>query len=36
MYLTTKVQLTRTNKDNINLDILYKLAYHKARLYNVG
>ena len=36
MYLTTKVQLTQNNKDNINLDILYKLAYHNARLYNVG
>ena len=36
MLLTTKVQLTRTNKDKVDIDVLYKLAYHNARLYNVG
>ena len=36
MLLTTKVQLSRNNKDKVDLDVLYKLAYHNARLYNVG
>ena len=36
MLLTAKVQLMRTNKDGVDLDVLYKLAYHNARLYNVG
>ena len=36
MILTTKVQLTKNNKDKVDLNVLYKLAYHNARLYNVG
>lgn len=36
MYLTTKIQLTLGNKDNIDLNILRRLAFHNARLYNVG
>ena len=36
MLLTTKVQLDRSNKDKIDINVLYRLAYHSARLYNVG
>ena len=36
MYLSTSVQLTTHNKDRVNLEVLRKLAYHNARLYNVG
>lgn len=36
MYLTTKIQISKNNKMDINTDILYKLCYHSARLYNVA
>ena len=36
MYLAASVQLTQYNKDNVNLEVLRKLAYHNARMYNVG
>jgi len=36
MYLSTSVQLTENNRDKVNLNIPRKLAYHNARLYNVG
>ena len=36
MYLSTSVHLTKNNKDNIDLNVLKHLAYHSARLYNVG
>ena len=36
MYLSTSVHLTKNNKDNVDLNVLKHLAYHSARLYNVG
>ena len=36
MYLSTSVHLTKNNKDNVDLNVLKYLAYHSARLYNVG
>ena len=36
MYLTTKIQVLKDNKMGINIDILNKLCYHSARLYNVA
>ena len=36
MYLTTKIQVSKDNKMGINFDILNKLCYHSARLYNVA
>ena len=36
MYLTTKIQVATDNKMSINTDILNRLCYHSARLYNVA
>lgn len=36
MYLTTKIQVTRENRMKVNTDVLEKLCYHAARLYNVA
>ncbi|MBP5722061.1 MAG: transposase [Bacteroidales bacterium] len=36
MYLTTKIQVATDNRMGINTDILNRLCYHSARLYNVA
>ena len=36
MYLTTKIQVATDNRMRINTDILNRLCYHSARLYNVA
>ena len=36
MLQTTKVHIDKNNKDGLNLQVLYNLCYHSARLYNVG
>ena len=36
MYLSTSVYLKKDNKDGVDLKVLEKLAYHSARIYNVG
>lgn len=36
MYLTTKIQVARDNHMDVNTDVLEKLCYHAARLYNVA
>lgn len=36
MLQTTKVHIDKNNKDGLDLQVLYNLCYHSARLYNVG
>ena len=36
MLLTTKIHIDKDNKDGLDLQVLYNLCYHSARLYNVG
>jgi len=36
MLLTTKIHIDKNNKDGLDLQVLYNLCYHSARLYNVG
>lgn len=36
MYLTTKIQVSTGNRMRIDTDILNRLCYHSARLYNVA
>ena len=36
MLQTSKVHIDSNNKDGIDLNVLYRLCYHSARLYNVG
>ena len=36
MYLTASSHIGRDNRDGVDISVLRKLAYHAARLYNVG
>lgn len=36
MLLTTKIHIDKNNKNGLDLQVLYNLCYHSARLYNVG
>lgn len=36
MIQTTKIHISEDNKDGLDMQVLYNLCYHSARLYNVG